>query len=163
MASLSREYSMEILLSFIEFTQFQIAVNGKIGEYEVNFNDNHRSETDIIQFQHFPSSTPQSAIVRELNVGTPGSSDEFIQVTKICAHKLFKKYIEEASEFEINISSIERQKLSDLMEDLDTFLKSDMSLQELLYLFEYSKGEMKLLQNSSFTRFRNDSDATMEP
>ena len=176
MAHLSREYSMEILLSFIEFTQFQMAVTQKMDEHGVIIENNKN-----IEITQFPSNIPQSAIVHTLNMerinetddieiqfeqnnttNQTDSIDEFIRNAKICAHELFKKYIREFSEFEINISAMERQKMSDLLENLEDFLASDCNLQDLLYLFEYCKGEMKMLQNSSLTRFKNDPDATMD-
>merc|ERR1712129_386019 len=76
---LSKEYSIELLLSLTEFVQFQNAQKQKVkvGNIEID-------KSDLV----LPSSIPQSFIVS--NAAWNGQDQAFL---------LFKKYIESGAEF----------------------------------------------------------------
>eukprot|EP01084_Bolivina_argentea_P102261 183224_1 len=104
MVYLSSEYSMECLLSLIEFNEYQQFCM----QYIVD--DNVIDKIEIIPF---PSNIPTSSILEETEY-IPDDilveySDAIVYGAKIKAHKLYKKYIKTGSEFEINIGSDQRE------------------------------------------------------
>lgn len=155
MVHLSKEYSMEILLSFIEMNQYQQHIAEQM-KHEIS---------DNINLFNFADNIPKSEIIRfqgktddiVMVIDTDGE-DTFLDNAKIKAHKLFNKYIKQGSEFEINISSQERRKLSNLLHELDVLLSHNINLQELLLLFEPCKKQMKLLLQWSLTRFKTETE-----
>eukprot|EP01084_Bolivina_argentea_P305097 527050_1 len=152
MNHLSTEYSMEILLFCIEIMQYQNYVKQHM---ETLTGDN----ITIIQF---PKDIVMSAIVttnynayEENKIDIENKNDEFTVDAKIKAHKLYAKYIDELAEFEINISGIMRDSLSEQVQDLNQLIENkSIGLKELYVLFENTKEEMITLQTISFERFR---------
>ena len=91
MIHLSKEYSMELLLSYIEITQFQ--------QYIAEHIEKSQLKETSIQLTKFPNNIPQSEIIEskeEIRIqaesGTDGD-DFFIDNAKIKAQKLYKKYV----------------------------------------------------------------------
>ena len=139
---------MECLLSFIEMSQYQNYLiendtENRLTEDEINM---VKSENQI----GFATNIPISEIIQwEFN---SKDSDQMFAF-KMKAYKLYKKYIEVDSEFEINISSSERAKFA-YIANLSSFLKLNTNIKDLLLLFEESKKQMKLLLMYSLTRFK---------
>eukprot|EP01084_Bolivina_argentea_P263484 445981_1 len=111
MDHLNKEYSLECILSYIECVQFiQHIVNNKT---ILNYDDTHLENKDMIEQNmrdEFKDFVPKSRIIY--------SFDEInIENIKKMAHRLFIKYIDENSYFEINISSILRSNFIVLMKD----------------------------------------------
>lgn len=141
---------MEILLSFIEFTQFQQYL---LDNMDVLDDD----EINNIKLFKFPSNIPMSSIINENNMKQSDiemDGNTLLRECKIKAHKLYNKYIKINSEFEINISSSERDNLSNVLDDLNNLLKLNMNLRDLFLLFNSSKDEMYTLQTYSFCRYQ---------
>ena len=165
MVHLSKEYSMEILLSYIELNQFQSYLIENIkSELE-------QVSMDIIDVVTFPDNIPQSEIIygeKELilvdTISGNHKDDPFLDNAKIKAHRLYKKYIKQGSEFEINISSTERLRLTNLLGDLDVLLSCNVQLKDLLLIFENCKQEMRVLQTFALARYKaNESTAITPP
>ena len=156
MVHLSKEYSMELLLSYIEMTQFQKYIAKYMKDHDCDVKD-----IDIA-LPNFPDNIPMSEIIEAeeeiVIVGDTDSDDRFIDNAKIKAHKIYNKYIRQGSEFEVNISSAERGRLANLLHKLEVLMSYNMNLRDLMLLFEKCKMEMKLLQSFSCTRFRSDSE-----
>lgn len=141
-------YSMECLLSFIEIKQYQNYLiendtNNILTEEQIN---NVKLENEI----GFASNIPMSEIV-ERSFESKDADQMFS--FKMKAYKLYKKYIEVDSEFEINISSSERTKFA-FIANLSSFLKMNININDLLILFQESKKQMRLLLMYSLTRFK---------
>lgn len=155
MLHLSKEYSMEVLLAYIEFNQFQRYIAEQMNRNEI--------PTDI-DFIKFPANIPQSEIIEGkkdeivMIIDTDGDEDRFISRAKIKAHKLYVKYIKSGSEFEINISSSERNNLSNLLNNLAVLLACNVNLRDLIFLFDECKEQMKLLLSFSLSRFKDMND-----
>lgn len=154
MMHLSKEYSMECLLAYIEINQYQ--------QYIV---DNHRNEIDQeifdnIELIQFPHNIPLSEIIEHhheeerKNNNRDGDDDELF-VYKVKAHKIYLKYVQHSAEFEINISSSMRTNVANIMGDLDIFLKCNVSYNDLLKIFEDCKQSMYKLLVYSLTRFKS--------
>ena len=140
---------MEILLYVIEISQFQ--------DYLRPYLDKNK-EHNVTQIQF--KNVPNSAILEEtdeivLNPDTMNDKELFIQNAKIKAHKLFEKYIDDGTTFEINISGKMRDVLTDILCDLDALQSNEsIGINELYTIFEESVQEMMTLQSISFERFR---------
>lgn len=70
---------------------------------------------------------------------------------------LYRKYIEEGSEFEVNIGSKMRQKLRDLMQDGEEWMdeEREVDVVELVTVFDDVMREMIKLLQSSKDRFQS--------
>ena len=166
MVHLSTEYSMECLLSYIEFSQYQKYVVNKM-----NMNDNEMRENDV-ELINMPDNIPISEIIEDnleqegvidgVNNDNNNSSatfdDKFLDNAKIKAHKLYKKYIKTGCEFEINISSLERGKLFDLLDCMDSWMSYNVNLKDLLMIFEDCKKEMRMLMSYALERFKRSTE-----
>ena len=140
---------MECLLSFIEINQYQQCIIKCIGDKIIDDED--------IKYKHydFPSSIPMSSIIEE----TSSNVDDDIRDFKMKAHKLYKKYIIEGCEFEINISYLDRQSLCSILDD-EVFLMNNNSINicDIFKLFENVKNEMTILLQYSLSRFKKQRD-----
>ena len=159
MKHLSKEFSLEIITSYIEFTQFQ--------QHLINICKDNNSELIIenVTLIEFYNEIPISEIVNAT------SSDEYFKeyiniydikdwkiLNKLKGYKLYKKYISNESEYEINISGNEKLNLYNLINNLDKFISFNTTNKEMFYLFQNSKNELiKLIQNS-FHRFKYTND-----
>ena len=111
----------------------------------------------LIDFPDIPNSeiieTDGIEIVLESDIGN--DKELFTRNAKIKANKLYQKYIENGTTFEINISGKMRDKLTDTIGDLDELLANEsIGINELYTIFEESVQEMMTLQSISFERFR---------
>ena len=180
MVHLSKEYSMEVLLSYIEFCQYQ--------KYVLQHMEHEQEST--VEITDFPSNIPLSEIIEadelrlidtcqtDVDLDTDGihrqensdnaqkysrtkpatQNDTFLHDAKMKAYKLYHKYIKVGSEFEINIPSRERVRLSNLLGDMDKVLSWNVEMEDLLVLFEECKKEMRVLQTFALARFKYDNE-----
>ena len=172
---LSGEFSIENLLCLVELCQFQMFIyqyllnNNIINEYD---NDDTNKllifGTSII----WPLNVPKSIIV----FGENEKDDEmdydddmqFYYICKIKAKKLFEKYINTSSEYEVNLSYSVRNKLLSLMRNESLWMLNNnkhrrtkksriekMSLIDLMHIFDDVMAEVFQLMQDAFNRFKN--------
>jgi len=160
MQHLAKEWSMELLLALVEFTQFQ----HQIKEYGKDTNSKNMDFSSIqqalIENTEIPSSyivhhNNMADIVEECNVTLTeqyDADDEMIQF-KIRGCALYSKYII-GNDLEINISYRDRNTLRAIMGDSNYFLQNvNMNHCELFSLFKDSISELEKLLKYSYTRF----------
>merc|ERR1712087_1057790 len=135
---LIKEFSVECLLSLIEFEQFHRAVAVCVSSTKYN---------SIV----CASNVPLSDIV----YGS-GTKDGKANSLKESAYRLFEKYVETYAEFEINISGHARTKLTVLFSDYDAWMAMDIGTEALCSLFDDCMQAMLCLLRSSKTRFQVD-------
>eukprot|EP01083_Nonionella_stella_P140039 428572_1 len=138
------EYSMEILLSFIEFSQYL--------EYLENMIDQNQSlseETSLYKDLDLSKSVPLSSIVANEN-----ADHDF----KRKAYELYAKYIREGSEYSINIAGKLKVQFKTLMDDYETFKNMDLQPLDIKQIFEECRNEMYQLLTFSHMRFANRDD-----
>lgn len=142
MQHLFTEYSIECLISFIEFTQFQkyILQNGHGKENNVKMDDIH---SDIPKSNIFDNDKQYF-----------DSDEEFLKDVKLKSNLLYNKYIKTECELELNISSEMRQELTDILYDKDRLMTINVNFNDLMKLIEKPKIEMKLLLECSHSRFK---------
>ena len=155
MIHLSKEYSMECLLSWIEFTQFQNYIEPQLN-MDVPIQSTHLKNVDPT----IPSTIPMSEIIETkenipTNVVCTSVEDEKIYFAKIKAHKIYNKYIKVDSEFEINIHSSHRETVTNILHDLDFLISYYITMDDLCTLFEELKQEMMILLKWSLFRQRD--------
>ena len=141
---LSKEYSLEILLSTIEFVQFQKYLQPHLNQDTLL--DVKKENCDGIKILKFPSNVPRSEIIESNDM----KEQSVLEISKHVARGLYNKYIAIASEFEVNISGIMRDELLDIV-----VLKiDDLTIKDFYTLFEECKNEMIALQISALQRMR---------
>eukprot|EP01083_Nonionella_stella_P189749 702370_1 len=154
MVYLTTEFSIECLLSFIEIAQFEKYILESMEDEEALT----LRSPPIIEHVIMHSNIPESLILQnKLSVQPRDSakpSDKQLFDAKIRAHQMYNKYIRIGSEFEINISSLMRKRLMDLLDDKQRLMDSSITLANLAVIFEQSKYEMKRLLTYSYSRFR---------
>ena len=140
---------MECLLAFIEFSQFERYLLSQIDIKE-------RNESDIdVKLINFPSNIPMSIIVEETIEKTKDVDDGKMYDIKMRAYRLYKKYIEMGSEFEINIGAVFKNEMEDLFDDIDILNANDnINIIDLISKFDRMKEEMFQLLTISVSRFR---------
>ena len=139
-------YSMEILLAYLEFAQFQEFVQTHLSD----------SDMDIVDENIRITSTVPVSMIVDCTVAPPDDidMDAVLYNTKIKAHKLFNKYVRSGSEYEINIKYDERNKLETILSDLDRLLQLNINLKDFYLLFKDCKNEMFTLLTFSLARFK---------
>merc|ERR1711879_680393 len=150
MHHLAKSYSMEILLSLIEFVQYQQWLKGIL-----TVNVAIHSEEALIEF---PSTVPVSEIIEidEIVLVENAMTPEMVQMkkAKVKAHRLYQKYVaQDAAEYEINISYSEIRRLNNLLGDLKLLLAMEMDADTLYGLFINSQKAMITYLHSHFSRF----------
>jgi len=164
MLHLAKSYSMEILLSLIEFVQYREWLNETL-----NFNDttNETKVADTNQSAHSKGLSiefPDNIIVSEIIENDESElikeyewSEEVVQIqrARFKAHRLYEKYIsEERAGYEINISHAERRRLRALLEDPEVLLASDIDVNALNTLFDKCEEQMIQYLRDSVMRFK---------
>lgn len=150
---LIKDFSEECLLSLIEFEQFRARASLELG-----------IEMDTVQPMTFASTAPRSDIVYGTDnaESTPNcclkacADSPARRPLKECAYRLYEKYIEIGSEFQINISGEMRMRLDALMDDYDKWMEMDISDQKLCEMFDDAIDEMTVLMSASLQRFECD-------
>eukprot|EP01083_Nonionella_stella_P039946 108641_1 len=151
MQHLMSEFSLENLLAFTEFMQYQHCAYKAFNlEYKESTNSHH-----LQRIPNFIENAPKSSIVYQNAVN---ESDEQTKMNslKTKAHSLYLKYVREGAQFEINISFNERFKLINLMSDKEKWMdeKWDVSVQDLCDVFAISSDQIYRLMVDSTTRFK---------
>lgn len=142
MLHLSQSFSMEILLSLIEFVQFQDVLMDKLNV----------SPPPHAMSIEFPESIPISEIIESQMANT--DKLPMLTVAKRIAHGLHLKYIAIGGEYEINISYAQRSRLQRALGDLQRLSAMDINAATLFNLFEKCKKEMMAYLGDHFSRFR---------
>ena len=133
----SNRFSMECLLSVIEISQFQDYLMSNDGNFKIGADARHKVRGSKITF---PSNVPLSEFLCDAK---KNNND-----IKIIIHEIYRKYISNGSEFEINIPSTIRSRFNEINQ------KSDIDWNDLMLLLEKCKQEMKILLMYSLTRFK---------
>ena len=142
MKHLSNEFSMELLLSLVEFIQFKQFIDKKL--------EKQKNTKDEISKLLLASCIPKSTIVYNKNDNL-----------KEKALKLYNKYIRVSSEWEINVSSGLRKQLQNRFENNYNNNNNDNNHglfewndDELYTVFDQCNDEMLKLLGYSLSRFR---------
>merc|ERR1712154_237642 len=141
MKHLSAEYSMELLLSLVEFIQFKQMIKRECTDIE----DMDDTVTNLATI-NLASCVPKSNIVFH-------DSDS----SKTKALRLYRKYVRVGSEYEINVCSVSRSILMDLFEnryDSNSDDEWDWNGNSLYSLFDDCCKEMQKLLGYSLSRFK---------
>eukprot|EP01084_Bolivina_argentea_P161792 281604_1 len=153
MKYLSTEWAMENLLSYIEFTNYQRHL---LKEYSEDILDNNH-----IKLIEFAENVPSSLIVE--SKWAFGFNDK-LHNPKIKAYKIYQKYIKIGSEFQINISSNQRKKVTKILNNYHLLLENnDIDINDLICIFNDCKQQVGTLLNHSLTRFKDESNNNVNP
>ena len=136
------------MLFFIEIIQFQEYLVQHDLKKEINVESLRIAKMGEIQFAE---NIPISEIIARKFDAT--SEDEMFGF-KMKAYKIYKKYIEVGSQFEINISSLERSKHA-YIANLAAFLKLNSNINDLFMMYQDCKEAMRLLLMYSLSRFKS--------
>merc|ERR1712157_257155 len=103
-----------------------------------------------------PNNIPVSMILdTESRYEYPKDNELNITDVKIKAHQIYNKYIKVGSEFEINISGIQRDEIAEIMDSVEVLLNNDdANVTKLFELFNECKLEMVQLLRSALNRFK---------
>ena len=129
-----REFSHETILSFIELVQYKL--------FCIEIVKQKHNEQLECQYK-FYENMPKSSIVYAME---KANKYEFM------AQKLYAKYIQEFSEFEVNISGLLRDKYQRLDEN-----NWNLEIKEMVTVFDEVIDEMYYLMIQSFARFKSES------
>eukprot|EP00484_Ammonia_sp_Unknown_P020850 CAMPEP_0197028986 /NCGR_PEP_ID=MMETSP1384-20130603/8539_1 /TAXON_ID=29189 /ORGANISM="Ammonia sp." /LENGTH=500 /DNA_ID=CAMNT_0042458073 /DNA_START=108 /DNA_END=1610 /DNA_ORIENTATION=+ len=143
MKYLSREFSVEILMAFIELIQFKEIALDVFDE-----GDGDEKLRALTSWTNLPSSIPLS----EIN-DTEQSEDELVDL-KCKASLLCAKYIKAGSFFEVNISYTQRMSIQRALD------KTQLTASQLFALFDDVLNELFFLMSISLTRFRFEPEFT---
>lgn len=112
-----------------------------------------------------PSTVPESEIVFG-NLGLDHenvTNSDKIDCCKRVGTRLYKKYIANGSEYEINISSLMRDDLTNLMNDENSWLTSiNINENDLYSMFDASRSEIYKLMYFSFFRMKSSTMAKIQ-
>ena len=149
MVHLSKEFSMECLLSYLEMAQYRNAVFSVMMDMKLMTGD-----CDIKRLPfNLPATVPQSSIVYSRPFNCGDTRYDFRQHIKRKAVLLFNKYIRVGAEYEINIASRLRKEITVLIGNCHKFMENDVTEKELLVIFDECCREMVVLMQDSFRRF----------
>ena len=127
---LVKEFCIECLLSLIEMQQFKKRL---------------LKELNVKQYGPMVDLAPGAPLSELVFADTNPTLESFKKI----AYELHQKYVEEGSEFEINISSRMRRQLHATMGDYDKWMKQDLAADELSWIFDDVMAEnIKLLRQS---------------
>eukprot|EP01084_Bolivina_argentea_P313896 543648_1 len=149
MIHLSEEYSMELALSLIEIVQFQ------------KYIQQHSDELNVCGVSvQLALSVPISKIIEEKENIPKEFDDKFMYNVKIKAHKIYNKYVKVGTEFEINISAEERNKISNILDNLNQLMNYNINYDDMYLIFEETKKEMLMLLSLSLERWKHQPEYT---
>eukprot|EP01084_Bolivina_argentea_P126892 224548_1 len=148
MLHLSKEFSMKLLLALIECIQLQQYIFMKKDMMNVNINPNDKFAFQKIQLY---DDIVKSEIV--FNNEEEVKSDQLTQIKKK-ANKLFNKYIEYGSVYEIFITENTRGNMSEVMSHLDWIEDDDINVNHVMKLFDDCGQEIYFILLSQFGRFQ---------
>ena len=141
MIHLSKEYSMECLLSLIEITQYQQYCLKEMSMSNDLDRDNNKYDHGLISF---PYIVPLSAILEN-------EKTDF----KRKAYEIYNKYIKIGSEFEINISWDSRVLFRNMFDDEEFFTNNaKIKMMDVFLLFDEARLQMMRLLINSLSRLK---------
>mmetsp|Transcript_18264 Transcript_18264/g.29063 ORF Transcript_18264/g.29063 Transcript_18264/m.29063 type:complete len:200 (+) Transcript_18264:3-602(+) len=159
MTHLGKEFSLECLLSLIEFVEFQKLLLTLIDLEQVDhdeivdikgnkYNKEHKLWCELVLL---PETLPKSAIV----YGDAGGNDR-LQNCKIKVHQLYMKYVVVGSDFELNLPGETRARYDRYMREYDKWMRNTRydKVHKLLLIFDPLMEQMMSLLLDSFRRFR---------
>ena len=120
------------------------------------------STLNELKMYEMHSDVPLSMFISEMesiNIakGDDDNNSTFIMEAKEIAHGLYHKYIETGTRMEINISYSLRKEIRNILSDRDRLMESEnMTLENLLLLFEKPKLDMYVLLSYSHSRFKQE-------
>ena len=163
MRYLSTEFSIENLLALVEFIQFETVVYQIINRNESNQIEEKNVE-DLWGIKiTLPSNVPLSYIIfngqsmNELLDKLTGYEDDEKVVFKLkhICHALYKKYIANGSELEINIAYGTRKGLIGLVgDDMKLIDDENIDIFKLLTIYDVACGQIYNLMGDSYRRFK---------
>eukprot|EP01083_Nonionella_stella_P070965 190263_1 len=143
MKHLANEFSMELLLSLVEFIQFKQLIHEQMQDTSTEQPNAHLQFSDI----ELAKCIPQSSIVHD-------PEDEL----EVKALKIYNKYVAVGSEWEINVHSAVRQQLMHRFDVTYHAKSKDESIEwtppALYIVFDDCSQEMMKLLRYSLTRFK---------
>merc|ERR1712113_1059622 len=107
-----KEYSLELVLSTIEFVQFQMYLKQYVADA-----DTESTAADITNGEiqsaniRLSKNIPTSKIIQDAKM----MQASVLDISKQIAHGLYNKYVVSGSEFEINISGLWREEKRDII------------------------------------------------
>eukprot|EP00483_Globobulimina_turgida_P012872 UN12896 len=175
MLHIVKEFSVEILLSYVEITQFlQYLFNNFDDMISSEVHDEEINETLI----DFPSSVPESYIIKTATTNLGGGSmrkqshdqrkqsqekksqsvlkeEDVLLLVLFIGSSLYNKYVKHNADLEINISSVLRKKFIAMFTGHNQDHKDvDLDLNQVIQLFVDGNKSMYKLLGYSFTRFK---------
>ena len=162
MIHLGKEWSMELLLAFIELTQFQSSVKQEFGdkdEYEMKFSD---LQIAVLANEDIPKSyivfeaQGLTTIIDkyDIDIGKVDISfDDKLMEYKVKACVLYLKYVN-GGDLEINISYKQKQRLNAMIVNVNTFMKKKINAGEVFNVYVDVIHELGKLLNNSHARFK---------
>eukprot|EP01084_Bolivina_argentea_P239149 401956_1 len=167
MQHVTREWSTELLLSFIEITQLQNVIK------QTYFNDDNTIQLQRYQIAILENKAiPESYIVHTKSMIELLNKCEINDIKEVEVEKdiefkmksyiLYKKYIDDCSELQINISGKQKNKLQDCMDEIDMFIQLNIKKKELFSIYTDVINELAKLLRYSYDRFTfSDNDEIM--
>eukprot|EP01084_Bolivina_argentea_P142406 250186_1 len=144
---LSHEFSVELLLAFVEFIQFRnVMMNDD--EFVINDKDKLNDQIKIT----LPENLPKSYIVHEKYKHISINVDKYLSIAK----NLFDKYIYYGAEFEINISYQCRQNIIGFVNtccNASNISLNGQQKRQLFLLYDEARVTVYSLMSSSHQRF----------
>ena len=170
MYHLMSEFSMECLLAFTEFEQYRSTCHDVFGMELQSMGDMR----NVILAENIPKSAivyGDDGDINNENNNDHGkniqkcntmmqfgiNSDDKLSLFKLKAYRLYIKYIAVGSEFEINISYTERNRLMSMMDDQEKWMSKDtqIDINKLGNLFQNCCDQIYGLMNDSSIRFKS--------
>ena len=172
MEHLMMEFSAEVIISFIEFQQYQVFMmgihefSGELGTVQDDFHSEYKiyelnKEVPLSwivynsQDRYVVNDKLLKELSSKLNENGQRSRNYMVQLltVKNIAYKLYMKYVKTGSEFEVNISAMARDQFEEMMDNYIEWIMLDQSIMDLLDLFQEIKLEMLMLLGFSYGRF----------
>eukprot|EP01084_Bolivina_argentea_P235828 396696_1 len=155
MQHLAKEFSMECLLCFVEIMQYKFLL---VERFDIVNEDAITSDTKFADQYPLYNVVPLSSINRhaftqDLSFYSRYDSKDIINEAKNVCLELYRKYMEEASELEVNISYETRCRLKNLLGDEQFFIGFNIVPDELYCMFDDTATTMFRLMHASFSRF----------
>ena len=146
-----KDLAINTLLAFIEIIQFQQYAQ-KHAIHDDNDDDDCKYDDESLfqTIKLYPGIT-KSQIVYQMN----NDNDNIPYKLKCKAHKIFLKYIEYGSYYEVDINAEIREHVINIMMHKDDFLDEySNNINIIIHLFEDIVNELFQIQISSFLRFK---------
>lgn len=155
---LSKNFSIELMLFHIECVQYRRYLMEMDGnQLSMTVHGNTDSKMSLTRF---PDNIPVSEIMENdesesMDIDNGNIAiDGGLHSAKMKAYRLYRKYIAQGCEYEINISYSERHRLHSILGDLDKLSSIGITADELFVLFQNCDGEMMRYMKHHLSKFR---------